>query len=402
MRETLYIRLRAGDAGAATTYCVASPHAVASFPVSEAPLGEILAGAGTRRLVALVPGAEVRLSTVAIPARQPAKALQAAPYALEEQLAQDVDSLHFALGPRQADGQWPVAVVARARMDEWLAPFLERGLRPDAIVPETLCLPPADGDQWSALAEAGQVTVRTAPWAGFACVADDLPLFMALADPDKRASLRIVVPRGVAPDFTTLGWPVDLLPGFSAPLEALLQNLRLEGSINLLQGHYSQREDLLRLWQPWRATAILAASVFALAWVLNGVQAFQLGRAAEAQAQRNVERYQALFPAETRIVDLPAQLEQQLAALRGGGAKGAFLPLAQVLAEATRSAPGLTVQLLQYREGALYVGLTGGGPQALDSLRAWFGAQGAATLEVVSENYGAEGAQIRIKIALRA
>jgi general secretion pathway protein L len=163
LRETLYIRLRSGDPAAETSYCIAAPGALASFPVQQAPLDTVLASAGVRRLIVLVPGAEVRLAAVSVPARQPAKVLQAAPYALEDQLAEDVETLHFALGPRQPDGQWPVAVTSRARMNEWLKPFQERGLKPDAILPETLCLPATEPGRWSALAEPDQITVRTGP-----------------------------------------------------------------------------------------------------------------------------------------------------------------------------------------------------------------------------------------------
>lgn len=398
MRETLYIRLRSADPAAVTSYCIAGAHAVASFPVGEAPLAEILRDAGTRRIVALVPGADVRLASLQLPTRQAGKVLQAAPYALEEQLAEDVETLHFALGPRQADGHWPVAVAAHARMQEWLRPFLDQGLRPDAIVPETLCLPAVEPLRWSALAEPDQVSVRNGAYSGFACVAEDLALFMQVADPDKKAILRIIVPRHFSPDFTQLGWPVELLPGFSAPLEALLQNLRLESSINLLQGRYSQREDLRRLWLPWRVAGALAAAWLLLAAGLHGVEAFKLHRALTAQEARNLQRFREVFPSETRIVDLSAQLDQQMAALKGGRAKGALLPLLDILSAAMRSAPGLAVQTLQYREGALYVGLSGSDLQMLENLRSWFSSQPAAALEVQSANSGAEGVQIRIKI----
>ena len=39
------------------------------------------------------------------------KLLRAVPYAMEEQLSDDIENLHFALGPDLYDGIYPVAVT---------------------------------------------------------------------------------------------------------------------------------------------------------------------------------------------------------------------------------------------------------------------------------------------------
>lgn len=383
-----------------TTYCIAAPTAVASFAVAEAPLEDVLAQAGTRRIVILVSGADVRLTRVQVPARQAARVLQAAPYALEDQLAEDVDTLHFALGARAADGAWPVAVVARERMDAWLKPLADRGLRPDVITPETLALPAVDGTRWSALAETDQFTVRSAPNGGFACAPEDLPLMLQLADPDKQAVLRIIVPRNVSTDFTQLERPIELLPGFASPLEALLQNLKLDSAINLLQGAYSQRRDLQRAWQAWRRPAALAAGLFLALALLHGISAWKLGRELDALDAANVVRFQEVFPAEQRIVNLPAQVDQQFARLKSAPGSGGAMPLMETLGAALAATPGLTVQAIQFREGALYVALTGPDLQVLETLRNWFAGRGGTAFEVLQQaSSGAEGAQMRIKLA---
>ena len=399
MRETLYIRLRSSALDAPTAYCIASSDAALSWPVQEAALEQVLAQARGRRVIVLVPGADVRLTQVRVPARNAAKVLQAAPYALEDQLAEDVDTLHFALGTRNADDSHPVAVVAHSRMQEWLAPLRERGIVPEALLPETLCLPLAEEGRWSALAEDEQISVRSAAYGGFSCVPDDLPLYLQAAGIAADTVLRIIVPRSFHGDLTRLEQPVELLPGFASPLEALLQNLRLERSINLLQGAYSQREDYQRLWQPWRAAAILLAGWVLIAAVDHGVQAHRLGLELAAQQERNATRFRELFPAEQRIVDLSAQLEQQARLLQAGGAQGGFLPLMETLAAAMASASGLSLQSLQFREGALYVSLTGSDLQQLESLRGWFAQGRDAVMEVQSANSGADGVQIRLKLS---
>src|SRR3546814_9274886 len=93
MRETLYIRLRSADAAEPVDYCITRADAIASFVVGQALLETLTSQTALRRVVVLVPSADVRLATVEVPARQPAKVLQAAPFVLEEQLAEDVDTL---------------------------------------------------------------------------------------------------------------------------------------------------------------------------------------------------------------------------------------------------------------------------------------------------------------------
>ena len=49
------------------------------------------------------PGADVLLAEPDVPVKAGARLQQLVPYALEEQLAENIDELHFALGKRSAD-----------------------------------------------------------------------------------------------------------------------------------------------------------------------------------------------------------------------------------------------------------------------------------------------------------
>jgi len=398
VRETLYIRLRVAEPDAPTAYCIASGDAVASFVVENAALESVLAHATGRRLVVLIPSADVRLAVIDLPAKQVAKVLQAVPYLLEEQLADDVETLHFALGTRQADGSWPVAVVAHERLRQWLAFFTERGVRPDAMIPDVLALAVPDEQQFSMLIDGDQVLVRSSRENGFVCSRDDLELSLQLADPDRQRALRIAVPRDQDFDPGTLGRTVEPLHGYTQPLDALLQSLRPDRVIDLLQGPYSIKQGLLRHWLPWRLAASLAAVAIVLAATVHGVQAWRIGSELTALNAANEERYKKIFPAESRIVDLDAQLSQQMARLSSGASNPKLLSLVGTVAKAQAAVSSVKIDALQYREGALYVGMSAANLQALDALKAWFEQAEAGALEVQSANAGTDGVQIRIKL----
>jgi general secretion pathway protein L len=401
VRETLYIRFLAAPAESDVEYAIAAGDVdVRSLLAQRAPLETVLDQAGGRRVVVFVPAADVRLAAAQVPARQPAKVLLAVPYALEDQVADDIDTLHFAIGPRQADGSHPVAIVSRARIEGWMKPFRDRAIRPEAVVPETLALPrDADPARWSGLCDGTQVIVRNGPWNGFACGIEDLPNWLALADPEKAATLRLQI-AGESPDFSALGRPVELLPGYRSALAALAADHRPDHSINLLQGAWSQGRDVQRIWQPWKIVAVLAG-----AWILLGgagfaIETWRLNKELQRQDEANVARYQALFPNETRIVNLSEQLAQQVAALTAGGAGASVLSLLDVVQQALAATPGLKITNLSYRDQSLFLSLTGPNLETLESLRNWFatGNHGAA-IEVQTANQEGGAVQIRAKIS---
>jgi general secretion pathway protein L len=402
MRDTLYLQLRDAAPDAPLSYALASAQPGVGVQAQQATLDTILALAPGRRVVMFAPGADVRLATVQVPARVPQRILQAAPYALEDQLAEDVDTLHFAIGaPGAADnGAHPVAIVARARMAAWLAPLRERGARAEALVPETLSLPAPDAGRWTGLAEPGRVTVRTGAWSGFACPPEDLGMYLQIADPDAKATLRLFVTRDVEFDFSAAGRPVELLPGNQSALEVFARHWQPQASINLLQGAYSEKQDWQTAAQPWRGAAVLGLAWLALAGIHQGATAWRAARELDAQTQSNFARCQQVLPGDCVSADLmPAVVEQQTRLRAGGGAaRGPLLQLLGTLNAALVATPGLTLESLQFREGALYLSLTGTDLQKLEALRAWYGARRDAQLQVEAANAGVTGVQIRLKL----
>src|SRR6267142_6525627 len=108
MAETLYLQLPRSDV----------PARWLAMDTLGNRIGRVQQGLPTpeqargRRLVAIVPGEHVVLSRTDIPSRSVQKVLQAAPFTLEDKLVDDVGALHFAAGPREANG-YLIAVTAR-------------------------------------------------------------------------------------------------------------------------------------------------------------------------------------------------------------------------------------------------------------------------------------------------
>src|SRR5699024_743902 len=111
MRETLLIRL---SGGAELTWRIAGG-STAEPETAAGTLDDVIPKCEARRVVLLVPGTDVLLWKTSVPGVRGQKLRQALPYSLEDDLAQDVDSLHFALGGTTDEGERNVAVVTRQR-----------------------------------------------------------------------------------------------------------------------------------------------------------------------------------------------------------------------------------------------------------------------------------------------
>src|SRR5256884_454385 len=160
MADWLLLRLPRA-AGEPASWLIADARGAPAGPAQGGPWTLAAARAPGRRVCALVPGADVLLAEPEIPVKAGAKLQQLVPYALEEQLADDIDDLHFAIGKRAGDSaRAPVAVVARALLDEWLATLRASGLEPEAIYADSELLPHNPG-QAVVLLEEDAVLVRS-------------------------------------------------------------------------------------------------------------------------------------------------------------------------------------------------------------------------------------------------
>ena len=88
-----------------------------------------------QRLRALAPATAVSLYRLTMPMRGSASIRAALPFALEDQLSQDLELLHCVPGPRRSDGRLAAAVVETASMERWQALFARCQWRLEALIP---------------------------------------------------------------------------------------------------------------------------------------------------------------------------------------------------------------------------------------------------------------------------
>lgn len=344
------------------------------------PLEQAAQRAAGRHVCVLVSGSDVLLTEPELPAKAGAKLQQIVPYALEEQLAEDIDELHFAIGKRIGDSPTtPVAVVAISLMDEWTNTLKAAGLAPESMYVDSDLLPLNPGHA-VALLEDDVVTVRPPVGATISMPSDALSEALQLVTPTAEAGegtgRGLILYTGAAewqqysPQVEAVrdqfdGIKVQLLT--SGPLTLFAQQLPTAKPINLLQGRYTPQTTRAVGWQAWRVAAMLLAGLVALHAAGKGAELFML-KSAEKKVDTSIEQaFKAAMPGENNPTNARRRMETKLVAVRNGGGSG-LLPALGAFAEARNSVPGTTVQAMTFHDGALVLKMGAPDADALDRL----------------------------------
>jgi general secretion pathway protein L len=400
MRNTLLIRLGQGDDG----NCEWLPLDGTGQPVGRVRSGELSAAAAEAnglRVVVLVPGIDCLLTQATIPGRNRQKLLRAVPYALEEQLIEDVENLHFSLGPALPGGGYPVAVIATRRIDALLDACRSAGLDVYQLIPDILAVPCA-GDAVCVVIDGDVALVRTGPYSGFVVDTENLGLLLAgLPQPAEDSPARpvyIQMPAGgVLPDLGAVAAEAELTRHEGPALMLLSQGMG-GAFIDLLQGTYSRSQEWGKLWRPWRASAALLLAGILLSNIVTGVDYFRLSGERDELNARIQDVFMESFPGTKRVVDPRVQMQQQLEQLqRLAGSGDQFLSLLARSADVLRTATDIEIAGASYRAGRLDVDLTAANLQVLDQLKQSLAARGLA---VEIQSAAADAGQ-RVKSRLR-
>jgi len=399
MRNTLLLRMGHGEDGS----CEWLPLDDAGQPVGRARSGDLAAAAAESeglRVVVLAPGIDCLLTHATVPGRNRQKLLRAVPYALEDQLIEDVENLHFSLGPALPGGGYPVAVIATRHIDAILETCRSAGLDVYQIIPDLLAVP-CVGDAVCVVIEDDMALVRTGPYSGFAVETENLGVLLARlpqAEDTPARTLSIMMPAGaVMPD---LGEHVSGAEIARYEDSVLMLLARGTGApfIDLLQGPYSRSQEWGKLWRPWRATAALLLAGVLISNIVTGVDYFRLRGEQDALNERMQAIFMEAFPGTKRIVDPRVQMQQQLDHLQRQAGSGArFLGLLARSANILRTAQDIEISGASYRAGRLDVDLTAANLQVLDQLKQSLSASG---LSVEIQSAAADAGQ-RVKSRLR-
>ncbi|NGP54666.1 type II secretion system protein GspL [Thioalkalivibrio sp. XN8] len=379
MTETLVIRLDPADQERGSWVAVDAEGRRIGAPGAGA-LADAAAAAAGRRVAVLVPAEDVLLTRAELPVRGAGKILKALPFALEEQIAEDIEALHFAAGRLQGRTV-PAAAVDREQLEGWLAAVQAAGLEPQLVCSEAEGCPAAPNhlnwllDEHRCLARSGdgipllvevaavEDALRYGPgFPGDAEQARHLSVYVTPAAMERHGAALEALREQVATVEIRL-LPDGVLPHLAAGIVA-------RAPINLLQGPFAPRTQVDRLWRPWQAAAALLAVLAVVVLARQGLELMQLQREEARLDAAIAAAFQQALPG-ARMEDPRFQVERRLAALRGtaGAGDAGFLEAIETVGGALAGNQGLSIESVSYRSGVLDLKLVAPSVEALEAFR---------------------------------
>ena len=388
----------------AVQWTVSDDNGKLTAPVEYSTLDEVAAKVEGRRVTLILPADDVLLAEAVVPGGSLARAQQAVPYALEELLADDVESLHFALGSKGRDDAYPVAVIGHSVMEQVTEQCQEAGLRPTVVVPETLALPQlkgasAESAAWSALLDHDQAVVRLDGFKGFATDPGMAGIMLegARAElPEESAPSLVIYRTGeagtlVAPD------SVDVeMRDCDHRLALYASGLATSAHINLLQGIYNPKKNFDKTWKPWRWTAALAACLCLALFTAKWLDVRKLDKQ-EAYLDAEIARaFKQALP-DARMQRPKRQIQSALGKLGNTNNDGFTHRLSQIAASLATQ-PQTTLKTIGYRNGRFDLDLNTDAVPTLDALKSELAKRGSLGMSVQSANRENNAVRGRVRI----
>lgn len=366
----------------------------------QGPLAEI--DSSGERVIVLVPGEDVLLCQAEVPGQKRRLLAQAVPYALEEQLIDDVEEQHFTLGAMSGD-QVNVAVVSHEKMQHWFDLLQQAGIEADQIVPDILTLP-LEQNSWQLLQLNHRLLLRCGEQNGLALDADtgaiSLKALLAEAGDSKPVSINCQDFSGAGLSLPELDVELLVNPASGLPVLAMAAAYQEQKSINLLQGQYSRRERMSKYWRPWRAAAALLAVFIVVQFAIGIVEQQRLAAEKTALLADIEQVYRQTFPEARKVVNAKLQMERALKSLSGGGSATSegFSELLAQAGEQFSQTDNLNIQRLSYKNGQLDVALFIGDLQQLDHLKQRLVDKAQMQVEIQSATAKDDRVEARLRI----
>ncbi|MFN3579302.1 MAG: type II secretion system protein GspL [Pseudomonas sp.] len=359
----------------------------------------------SERVRALAPSTAVSLYRLTMPVRRAAAIRAALPFALEDQLSQDLEVVHCVGGPRRDDDRIVAAVVEHSSMLAWQGMFADLGWRLEAILPLAVL------HTQDAPVEGLRILPSVWPDAeGQALVvaADQEPVFVdeallglwlrrRLADmPEAERQVQVsdydLKALGLSDsEYVSVGQPG------SSVAEALRVALQPVAPLNLLTGPYAV-SMAAPPWRKARSAMIAAAVLLGVLLTQFSIEWWLLAREQDRLQAGISSVFQSALP-NSRMTPFPAEQFRQVMQGNAGanGADSSGQLLYEVLA-AVKASKGASIKQFRATLGELEIELQMPSFAELESLRSELASKPGLSENLQGADSGAEGVTARLRI----
>lgn len=416
MTEYVVIRLAADNHP--VQWVMADSNATRLSNVASGTLEQAAIECAERAVIVLVPAVDLVSTSVHIPARSNAKIRAALPFALEDELAEDVENLHFSIGDRQNNGRLPVVVVSNDKMSGWLQQLADVGIEASILTPDSHGLAKIPGSM-SLLVDGDTVMFNDGADSDFVMQgikpSDVLVFAGELGDPSGNPSGDAEEKSGHLLAFCTADGDIEFSHDWTAlrhELHSVDVNVLPDGvlpklaitvaaghGVNLLQGRFGKKTEYSTVFKPWKTAAVLLLALTMVAMTMKTVSYYQLLNDEALLRKQFTTEYQAIRPDDKRtIVDPGAIVNSLRRSLGASTSTDVFLPSLRELGEAIKANPGARIEAISYRAGVIDLRLTAPDVATLDSIQKAVSSSGRFQASIQSTDQVADQINGRIQI----
>jgi len=369
MLETLYIRL--GSHNQDTIHWLiwanAKQEIIASGTLDNASqLTELAEKSQQRQVVSFVPGCDVAIKSLKVPGNSTKAIRLAAPYMLEDDLAQEVESLFFAysaIKSNEQDDNCFIAAVTREQLELWQSWLNAADIKCKVMIPDVLAMPITDA-KCSVVVLAEQVLLRQSQWQGLVIDVNTWPLvaaklfqtnedaeqevqqidsFSPLPNSDDLVNAQVDGAQLNSAQLNIRAMPEEL------PLALLAQHVDLS-LINLLQGEFQVKEQRSPALVNWLWVAGISVCALLMNVGIKGAQLVQLNAQQQQVEEQIISLYKKTFPQtkRVRIATIKSQLTQKMAGIGTTSGNNSFLSMLNKIQPAFSAVPQLQAESIKY------------------------------------------------------
>lgn len=372
-------------------------------------MGEAGESAESQKVILLLPAEEILTTHVEVPVKSGKRLMAALPFAMEEQVADDVENLHFAAGRRLEDGSTPVAVINRERLQEFLQRAAEAGIDPAAVYSEIHGVASIPGTI-NVMLEGPALLINDGNKLNLAIrdvALQDVIASVLPADEDSPKPHIVACYDAVSRDEldaeisqlqeTLDNFEVKVLPDGIFP--RLAATAAVNGGINLLQGEFGVSTDYSGMFRPWRLAAILFLALGATWIAQNVIEYYSLYRSDQTLREQVVAEFKASFPWIKEVRDPEAQLNSLLRQTGSQGGQQVFLASLAELSKAIAESKEANIEAISYRSGVMDVRLSAPSVSVLDRIQKSISAGGQfrASIQSTDQQDGKVMSRIQIQ-----
>ncbi|WP_292428807.1 type II secretion system protein GspL [Methylobacter sp.] len=363
-------------------------------------LQDLANSAKNKPVTLILPASDVLLLALDLPVKTASQIKKALPFALDDLLADDVETYHLVWHRHPKDKVY-VAAISHDKFQACLLPFQDVGIELDSVYPETLCLPYQD-QSCSILIDRHNAILRSGQWLGGGIDVEVLPAFVdKLLEENPHLQSLQVWDAGVSKQWL-FGLPIIKVEHeLDSPLQLLQAGaVKLGGELNLLSGQYSRKNKADWQWKKWSPAlgVILLAALIQTGGFLNGYWK-QKSELASLETQ-TLALFKQTFPDVKRVVNIKVQADQQLTELKKQSSENGsrFMRLLYQSGEVLSANPGFQLRQLDFANDILQLQLTAPDISQIEQFKQQLESSNELSIKVQSAEAGQNTVEAHLEI----